>query len=64
MESLYDGASWQVKGPGSERARVAFARLAGEAVTYSIQDKKTPIASTNIDQHAGIANINASSHME
>jgi hypothetical protein len=33
---LKDGI-WQIEGAGSERARVAYARIAGDGVTYSLQ---------------------------
>jgi hypothetical protein len=36
MELVYDGAGWRVEGPGSERARVAYASLAEDGVTYCI----------------------------
>lgn len=35
MALLYEGGHWRVEGPGKERARVAYARLAGNQVTYS-----------------------------
>jgi hypothetical protein len=36
MRLVPDGASWRVEGPGSERARVAYARLEGPRVVYEI----------------------------
>ena len=36
MTLVPDGASWRVEGPGSERARVAYARLAGGRVVYEV----------------------------
>ena len=34
MKLVPDGASWRIKGPGCERARVAYARLDGDRVVY------------------------------
>lgn len=34
MTLVQHGESWQVEGPGSERARIAYARLDGETVVY------------------------------
>jgi hypothetical protein len=36
MELVYDSGEWRVEGPGSERARVAYASLAGDGVTYCL----------------------------
>jgi hypothetical protein len=36
MKLVPDGSSWRVTGPGSERARIAYARLEGERVVYEI----------------------------
>jgi hypothetical protein len=36
MTLAKDGASWRVKGAGSERARVAWARLDGKRVVYDV----------------------------
>ena len=36
MRLVPDGESWRVEGPGSERARVAYARLEGERVVYEV----------------------------
>jgi hypothetical protein len=36
MTLVAEGASWRVKGPGSERARVGWARLEGERVVYDV----------------------------
>jgi len=36
MELVFEECKWRVKGPGSERARVAYASLAGDGVTYSL----------------------------
>jgi hypothetical protein len=38
MELVYENRRWRVKGQGKERARVAFASLAGDAVTYGLAD--------------------------
>jgi hypothetical protein len=36
MRLVPDGASWRIEGPGSERARVAYARHVGERVVYEV----------------------------
>jgi hypothetical protein len=36
MRLVPDGNSWRVEGPGSERARVAYARLDGDRVVYEV----------------------------
>jgi hypothetical protein len=36
MRLVPDGESWRVEGPGSERARVAFARLRDGRVVYEL----------------------------
>jgi len=36
MRLFSDGHQWRIEGPDSERARVAFARLDGDRVTYSV----------------------------
>jgi len=36
MDLVFEGGKWRAKGPGSERARVAYASVAGDGVTYSL----------------------------
>jgi hypothetical protein len=36
MKLVPDGSSWRVTGPGSERARVAYAGLDGSRVAYEV----------------------------
>ena len=36
MTLVPDGESWRIKGPGSERARVAYARLKDGSVVYEV----------------------------
>jgi hypothetical protein len=36
MNLVYEGGRWRVEGPGKERARVAYAKLVGDQVTYSL----------------------------
>ena len=38
MDLVYEDGRWRVEGPGKERARVAYATLAGDRVTYSLAD--------------------------
>jgi hypothetical protein len=37
MDLVYDNGGWRVEGPGSERARVAYASRAGDGVTYRLE---------------------------
>lgn len=37
MKLVRSGSGWEIEGEGKERARVAFARLAGETVTYEFE---------------------------
>ena len=36
MRLVPDGGSWRIEGPGSDRARVAYARLEGDRVVYEV----------------------------
>jgi hypothetical protein len=36
LELVQENGEWRVEGPGKERARVGYASLAGDAVTYSL----------------------------
>jgi hypothetical protein len=36
MRLVYEDGNWRVEGPGKERARVAYASLAGDEVTYRL----------------------------
>lgn len=36
MKLVFDQGQWRVEGPGNERARVAYAELAGDGVAYSL----------------------------
>ena len=36
MQLVSDGTGWRIEGPGSDRARVAYARLEGDQVVYEI----------------------------
>lgn len=38
MELAFEDEAWRVRGPGSERARVAFAELSGDEVVYTLGD--------------------------
>ncbi len=38
MELVYDDRQWRVEGPGKERARIAYATLAGNQVLYSFDE--------------------------
>lgn len=56
MELVCQNGCWRVEGPGSERARVAFASLEGDQLTYSIQKQSEADNSTrsrNLFQRRG-----------
>jgi hypothetical protein len=35
-----DGTMWRVRGPGSERARVAWARIESDRVVYEVEPRR------------------------
>src|SRR5262249_20565734 len=37
MTLLRDGTRWRIEGPGNERARIAYAELDGDDVTYTLE---------------------------
>lgn len=45
MKLLHADGGWRIEGPGKERARIAYARLSGESVTYSLQPEDAMLAS-------------------
>jgi len=42
MSLVHDRAGWSIRGAGSERARLAFATLAGDTVVFSLDTGKEP----------------------
>ena len=44
MHLVLEGGQWCVEGPGKERARVAYAALTGDQVTYSLADQTEGVA--------------------
>jgi hypothetical protein len=40
MRLVPDGASWRIEGPGAERARLAWVRLAGDDVAFEIEPER------------------------
>jgi hypothetical protein len=40
MELLHDGKQWRIVGAGSERARIAFAKLDGDRLVYTLDSKE------------------------
>lgn len=40
MTLVQDGAAWRIRGPGSERARVGWARLDGNRVVYDVDPSR------------------------
>jgi hypothetical protein len=45
MKLVYEAGQWRVEGPGKERARIAYACVADDHVTYSMQGEKEPVVS-------------------
>lgn len=45
MKLVQEDGRWRVEGPGKERARIAYACVADDQVTYSLQGENEPIAS-------------------
>jgi hypothetical protein len=45
LRLVHDGSQWRIQGPGNERARVAFACLDGDTITYRLQGDKTSAGS-------------------
>lgn len=41
MKLVREGAQWKIEGPGSERARLAYARLDGERIVYTVEAGST-----------------------
>jgi len=41
MKLVADGAGWRIEGAGSERARLAYARLDGDQVVYEIDSHRS-----------------------
>jgi len=42
MQLVAEAGRWVIKGPGSERAKVAFATLQGDALTYAVSNEARP----------------------
>lgn len=45
MTLVEENGKWHVEGPGRERARIAYACVEGDSVTYSMHDKEEPAVS-------------------
>jgi hypothetical protein len=45
MKLAQKDGQWRVEGPGKERARIAYAHVADDHVTYSLQGEKVPAVS-------------------
>ena len=45
MTLVADGDTWRIEGPDAERARVAYASLAGDSVVYSLSPPARAAAS-------------------
>jgi hypothetical protein len=44
MSIVRDGAGWRIRGFGSERARIAFATLAGDKVVFSFEKRESHVS--------------------
>lgn len=42
MQLVRDGNQWRIEGPDSDRARMAYASLEGDHVTYSVEEAASP----------------------
>jgi len=40
MNLVPDGRGWRIEGPGAERARVAYACLDGNGLTYELEGRQ------------------------
>jgi hypothetical protein len=38
MKLVPAGAGWKIEGPGSDRARIAYATLDGDAIKYTVEN--------------------------
>lgn len=56
LSLIRDGSGWRIEGPRSERARLAYARLEGDTVTYEI-----PTAAAIGQEASGSLSLRASS---
>jgi hypothetical protein len=54
MSLHHDGTEWRIQGPGSERARVAYAALAGDEVVYEIPQVRAP-SGVSAQAHQAVA---------
>ena len=43
MRVVCDGGRWRIEGQGRERARLAFATLAGRELTFTIEEQTSPL---------------------
>jgi len=54
MQLICDDGRWRIEGAGKERARVAFAHLWGDQVTYSLEESPTSTALGNSEWPQGV----------
>ncbi len=43
MKVVSDGGGWRIEGAGRERARLAYASLVGDQLTFTLDDKLSPV---------------------
>jgi hypothetical protein len=43
MKLIQEGGTWRIEGPGKERARIAYARVADGAISYRVQDETAQV---------------------
>ena len=41
MKLIFKSGAWQIEGPGSDLATVAYARLDGDVVVYEVEERET-----------------------
>lgn len=53
MKLVREGTKWKIEGPGSDRARLAYAHLDGEQVVYSVERDSTSTVGTGLSDSDG-----------
>ena len=48
MKLTWQGNSWQIEGPGKERARLAYATLDGDRLVYSVGKRAKPVVAGRV----------------
>jgi hypothetical protein len=59
MKIVHDSEGWRIEGPGSERARIAYANLENDRLTYSFEDTSTVRKDLSLAAHASSSEVAA-----